>query len=112
MSSNNQSQLEENFELQKQYQRLLDHANAVRENIEEVYRVKEGIANDDLELAAEYLYGLSEETKQILWRAPRNGGVWTTREREMMSAHGELAKAVAEIKRRDYERSGKESVSI
>lgn len=78
---------------------LLEHSNAVRENIEEVYRIKECIANDDMEGAAGYYADMSREVQVALWKAPSKGGVWTTEERKLMSADGELAKLIAKMKK-------------
>ena len=78
---------------------LLEHSNAVRENIEEVYRIKECIANGDIQGAAGYYADMSREVQVALWKAPSKGGVWTTEEREMMKADGELAKAIVNIKK-------------
>lgn len=78
---------------------LISHSNAVRENIEEVYRIKECIANDDLDGAAGYYSDLDRDVQVALWRAPSKGGVWTTAERKLMSADGDLAKLIAQKKK-------------
>lgn len=80
---------------------LLEHSNAVRENIEEVYRIKECIANGDIQGAAGYYADMSRDVQVALWKAPSKGGVWTTDERKLMSADGELAKLIAEMKKRN-----------
>ena len=73
--------------------------NAIRENIEEVYRIKECIANDDLDGAAGYYADMDRDVQVALWRAPSKGGVWTTAERKLMSADGDLAKLIAQKKK-------------
>lgn len=78
---------------------LLEHSNAVRENIEEVYQIKSCIANDDMQGAAGYYADMSREVQVALWKAPSKGGVWTTEERKLMSADGELAKLIAKMKK-------------
>lgn len=78
---------------------LLAHSNAVRENIEEVYRIKECIANDDLDGAAGYYADMDRDVQVALWRAPTKGGVWTTNERKLMSADGDLAKLISQKKK-------------
>ena len=78
---------------------LLEHSNAVRENIEEVYRIKECIANNDIEGAAGYYADMSREVQIALWKAPSKGGVWTTEERKLMSADGELFKLITKMKK-------------
>ena len=54
-----------------------------RDNIEEVYRIKECIANDDIQGAAGYYADMSREVQVALWKAPSKGGVWTTEERKV-----------------------------
>jgi len=97
MSSSNQ--LEEYLELREQYDYLLAHIHAARENIEEVYRIKECIANDDLEGAAGYYADMDRSTQLALWRATTKGGIWTTHERSLMTAHGEISRLIAETKK-------------
>ena len=114
MSSSNKSQLEEYLELSEQYDYLVAHINAARENIEEVYRIKECIANDDLEGAANWYEDMNRATRRALWRATTKGGIWTIEERKLMSADGELSRIIAKRKRKkaNEERSRKESVSV
>lgn len=83
----------------EEMQFLVSHSNAVRENIEEVYRIKECIANDDLDGAAGYYADMDRDVQVALWRAPSKGGVWTTAERKLMSAEGDLAKLIAQKKK-------------
>ena len=83
----------------EEMQFLISHSNAVRENIEEVYRIKECIANDDLDGAAGYYADMDRDVQVALWRAPSKGGVWTTAERKLMSAEGDLAKLIAQKKK-------------
>lgn len=99
MSLSNPSQLEEYLELREQYDYLLAHINAARENIEEVYRIKECIANEDIEGAAGYYADMGSDVQLALWRATTKGGIWTVEERKLMTAHGELAKLIAEMKK-------------
>ena len=83
----------------EEYDFLVAHSNAVRENIEDVYRIKECIANDDLNGAAGYYADMDRDVQVALWRAPSKGGVWTTAERKLMSADGDLAKLIAQKKK-------------
>ena len=99
MSSSNKSQLEEYLELREQYDYLVAHINAARENIEEVYRIKECIANDDMEGAAGYYADMDRGIQLALWRATTKGGIWTTEERKLMTAHGEIARLMADMKK-------------
>jgi hypothetical protein len=85
----------------EEHEFLVKHSNATRENIEEVYRIKECIANDDIEGAAGYYADMSRETQVALWRAPTKGGVWTKDERKLMSPEGQLAKLISAMKKKE-----------
>lgn len=80
---------------------LINHMEAVRENVSSISAVKEAIHTGDFNYAAQLLMELSDEAKQALWRAPSKGGVWTTAERSAMQADGEVGKAVSQIKREE-----------
>jgi hypothetical protein len=99
MLSSNPSQLEEYLELREQYDYLLAHIHAARENIEEVYRIKECIANEDMAGAAGWYGDLDRATQLALWRATTKGGIWTTEERRLMSADGEVSRLIAQAKK-------------
>ena len=77
---------------------LVAHANAVRENLEEIYQIKAAIANDDLMTAAGYYADMDRDVVAALWRAPSKGGIWTTAERKLMQADGDLAKCIKKMK--------------
>ena len=77
---------------------LLTHANAVRENLEEIYQIKTALANQDLMTAAQYYADMERDLVETLWKAPSKGGIWSTAEREMMKADGELAKCIKKMK--------------
>ena len=53
-------------------------------NEKSIAAIKAGIANNELSTAAEAWYELSEETMTALWKAPKNGGCFTTVERAAM----------------------------
>ena len=53
-------------------------------NEKSIAAIKAGIANNELSTAAEAWYELSEETMTALWKAPKNGGCFTTSERAVM----------------------------
>ena len=80
---------------------LINHMEAVRENVSSISAVKEAIHTGDFNYAAQLLMELSDEAKQALWRAPSKGGVWTTAERSAMQADGDVGKAVSQIKREE-----------
>ena len=77
---------------------LVTHANAVRENLEEIYQIKAAIANDDIISAAGYYADMSRDVVNALWRAPTKGGIWTTAERKLMQADGELTRCIRKMK--------------
>jgi|SaaInlV_120m_DNA_3_1039746.scaffolds.fasta_scaffold04061_6 hypothetical protein len=80
---------------------LINHMEAVRDNLPSIAVVKDSIATGDFNYAAQCLMELTDEAKQALWRAPSKGGVWTTAERSAMQADGEVGKAVSQIKREE-----------
>lgn len=49
-----------------------------------VKAIKDGIATGDLSTASESWQELTDVEKQLLWKAPSKGGVFTTKEREIM----------------------------
>ena len=65
---------------------LYSHMQAARENYDVVATVKDAIAAGDYPAAAAALHDLDEVVKYALWRAPSFGGIWTTREREIMQS--------------------------
>lgn len=79
---------------------LKAHNQAVRENLDVIVAVKNGLIADvtkepnyrDLDSAAEEYFSMSEETQNRLWVATTKGGIWTTREREILQS-SEFAKA-------------------
>lgn len=48
--------------------------------------IKAALTEGNLSTAAEAWFELSDEEKMSLWKAPRNGGCFTTREREIMKS--------------------------
>lgn len=57
---------------------------AVKENLDSVNEIKDGIANGDYSRAAEAWFELDRETQKALWLAPTKGGVFSTDERHIM----------------------------
>ena len=49
-----------------------------------VQAIKDGIAANDLATANEAWRELTDTEKQLLWKAPSKGGVFTTQERAIM----------------------------
>lgn len=64
---------------------LLDLNKLVRDKFDTIAGIKEALANEDYNLAGGYWQDLSKPEKQILWRAPTKGGIFTTEERNIMS---------------------------
>ena len=88
-------------------QALLAHANAVRENFDQINQIKELVSEHredgpDYMTAAGIYMDFDEETMTALRRAPSKGGVWTTEEVALLRADGAVGKCVATIKKRDY----------
>lgn len=48
--------------------------------------IKEGIAEENLDAAAEAWFELTDDEKKSLWIAPSKGGCFTTREREVIKS--------------------------
>jgi hypothetical protein len=69
-----------------------------------VSRIKVGIRDDKLDLAAEALVELTDEETEILDLAPSKGGVFTTPEREAcFRPHGSVRKVASQMIRADSE---------
>lgn len=69
---------------------FIAHNAKVVEHIESIQCIKfalsSGTSNENLSSASEAWYELSEEDQRILWVAPSKGGVFTTKEREVMKS--------------------------
>jgi hypothetical protein len=68
------------------YERAQAHMQAVLTHLDAVMMVKSGIADNVLSEAAEAWFELTEDEKKSLWVAPTKGGVFTTKEREIMQS--------------------------
>lgn len=69
------------------YVKLLEHNEAVRENLLAIQAIKESLAEEDYENAAMYLYEMGKDVATALWIAPTKGGIFTTKEREQMKSN-------------------------
>ena len=65
---------------------LMKHNAAVRDFWETIYTIKMGIRETQLETAIEAWDEMDEETKRALWIAQTKGGIFTTREREVIKS--------------------------
>lgn len=81
---------------------LMAHANAVRENLDEIHMMKTAMQEEDYMTAAGIFMDWDEDTLQALRRAPSKGGVWTTAEVALLKADGAVGKCVATIKKQEY----------
>lgn len=70
--------------VKEEHKYMQEHMQAVLWNFPSVQAIKECISSGDIEAAAEAWYELDEKTMMQLWRAPSKGGVFTTRELDVM----------------------------
>ena len=61
-------------------EQLLTYNAGVREHIGTISAIKDALATDDLETAAEEWGQLDDEQKRLIWKAPSKGGMFTTKE--------------------------------
>ncbi len=80
-------------------QYLIAHMNAARENFDEVVAIKEAIANEEWEKAADLWDDVKEATRNDLWRATTKGGIWTIPERGHMDKEGVISKIIRDRKK-------------
>ena len=62
------------------YELLLDYNWQVRKHFNSIAVIKQGIEDDQLDIAAEAWFELDKEEKLALWKAPSKGGIFTTAE--------------------------------
>lgn len=62
------------------------HQGYVRDNLESIAAIRAGIANDDYSLASEAWFELPDDVKRGLWLAPTKGGIFTTKERDIIKS--------------------------
>ena len=83
---------------------LMAHNQCVAENWASISRAKVGIRKGELDMAAEALYELDDETTELLDLAPSKGGVFSTAERKScFRPDGEVRKLVNAMKQADGE---------
>lgn len=63
------------------------HMDCVRSNLETIESIQRNIAEGNLSYAKECWQELTEDEMKLLWRAPTKGGIFTTREREVMKSN-------------------------
>lgn len=79
----------------EEQERLNAHNAAVAKNMTSVQSIKDYIAADDIHAAAQCWYELTEDDQRALWVAPTKGGVFTTKEREVMKNKFSQYKGIA-----------------
>lgn len=62
----------------------IDYMAIVRDHFESIASIKLAILEQDYSSAVEAFEELGEDVKRALWKAPSKGGVFTTKEREVM----------------------------
>jgi hypothetical protein len=65
---------------------LIENTQTVLKYAESILAIKAGIGLGDYSSASEEWFSLTNEDKTILWKAPSKGGVFTTKEREVMQS--------------------------
>ena len=85
-SADEMSEATINQKINEVVKRQANHIKAAFMHYSSVMAIKQGIAEGDLATAAEEWFTLEEETKEHLWLSTSNGGVWTTREREVIKS--------------------------
>ena len=73
-----------NQKIEEATEKLRSLLDAIASNISSIAAIKEGIALDKMAEAAEEWFTLDDEIKKSLWVAPSKGGVFTTKERDVM----------------------------
>lgn len=66
---------------------LLRHNAAIRDNWQAVSAVKQAIEAEDYVFLAEIWLNLADDVKDSLWLAPTKGGIFTTKEREVLKSN-------------------------
>ena len=60
------------------------HTKAVREHWSSVAYIKQALAAEDAFAVAEAWQELDHDTQRALWVSTRDGGIWTTKERQQI----------------------------
>lgn len=91
--------LGEGLNIQDMYRKYAKLTQTIMQNYPSIIAIKDGIAIENLEAAAEAWYELDEETQMTLWVAPAKGGPFTTEERKIIksSEFGALHPGVKEF---------------
>lgn len=74
----------------------IEYMRLVRDSFDEIWEIKNGIAANELNVAAETYRSMDKSLLDSLWKAPTKGGVFSTKEREVISSD-EFAQALREV---------------
>ena len=64
---------------------IVEYNSQVRDSVQSIAVIKKAIADNDYYKAGEAWFELSEDEQKALWRSPTSGGVFTTKERDIMT---------------------------
>jgi len=68
------------------FEKLVEHNSCVRDNFHSIYVIKDALATEDIDKAAEAWFELSDEEQLTLWVAPSKGGIFTSIERDIIKS--------------------------
>jgi len=67
-------------------QDLIEYNAAIREHADSIFAIKNALSTGDLETASEEWRELSQDQQRAIWKAPSQGGIFTTEERHIMKS--------------------------
>ena len=67
-------------------QDLIEYNAAIREHADSIFAIKNALSTGDLETASEEWRELSQDQQRAIWKAPSQGGIFTTEERATMKS--------------------------
>lgn len=67
-------------------QDLVEYNAAIREHADSIFAIKNALSTGDLETASEEWRELSQDQQRAIWKAPSQGGIFTTEERHIMKS--------------------------
>lgn len=67
-------------------QDLIEYNAAIREHADSIFAIKNALSTGDLETASEEWRELSQDQQRAIWKAPSQGGIFTTEERTTMKS--------------------------
>lgn len=67
-------------------QDLIEYNAAIREHADSIFAIKNALSTGDLETASEEWRELTQDQQRAIWKAPSQGGIFTTEERTTMKS--------------------------